>query len=198
MKNFILLFVFMSAVIIWQGCSTKAKETTNESPTVASESKAEAKLVDNNTEVLEKRARIAKAAEEKEAQRRLAVEERAKATPTFKDASGKIVYYKAEIDPSYTGGYAELKKYLRDNINYPEQARQNGQEATVFVEFVVDASGKIRDVVAAEVVGDEGDDAFKKESVRVVSSMPGWNPGRQQGKAVDASFSIPITFLLEN
>lgn len=197
MKNLIMLFVFMSALIIWQGCSTKAKEASNESPTTITESKAEAKLVENNSELLAKRARIAKAAAEKEVQRKLAIEEKAKATPTFKDASGKIVYYKTEIEPSYSGGYAALNKYLRDNINYPEQARQDGQEATVFVEFVVDANGNIRDVVATEIVGDEGDDAFKKESVRVVSTMPGWNPGRQQGKAVDASFSIPITFQID-
>ena len=194
-----MLCFLVSALTIWQGCSSKAEETTNEKTKTASESKAEAKLVENKSEeIAAKRARIAKASAEKEAQRKLAIEEKAKATPTFKDASGNVVYYKAEIDPAYPGGLDELRNYLRDNIKYPEEARQNGQEATVFVEFVVDAKGKVREVVAAEVVGDEGDDAFKRESVRVVSNMPGWNPGRQQGKAVDASFSIPITFQLGN
>jgi TonB family protein len=193
MKNFIALFVLMSALVIWQGCSPKAEKKTDET------TKTEAKFVKaKNEELVAKRAKIAKASAEKEEQRKLALAEKAKATPTFKDASGKLVYYKAEIDPSYAGGFSEMRNYLRDNIKYPEEARENGYEATVFVEFVVDAKGKVREVVASEVVGDEADDSFKQESIRVVSGMPGWNPGRQQGKAVDTSFSIPITFQLEN
>jgi TonB family protein len=193
MKNFIMLFVLTSALVIWQGCS-KTEETAK----TASEAEAEATVIQTKTEIAAKRAKIAKASAEKEEQRKLALAEKAKATPTYRDASGKLVYYKAEIDPSYTGGFDELRKYLRDNIKYPEAARENGLEGTVFVEFVIDEKGKVREVVATEVVGDEVDDSFKNESVRVVSAMPGWNPGRQQGKAVDTSFSIPITFQLEN
>jgi TonB family protein len=199
MKNLIMPFVLMSALVIWQGCTSKAEEAKNETVKTISEEKADAKFIKTkNEEILAKRARIAKATAEKEAERLSAIAEKMKTSPTYKDATGKLIYHKAEIDPSYTGGFGELRKYLKDNIKYPEAARENGQEATVFVEFVVDVKGNVREVVAAEVVGDEFDDAFKTEAVRVVSTMPGWNPGRQQGKPVNTSFSIPITFQLEN
>lgn len=73
-----------------------------------------------------------------------------------------------------------------------------GYEGTVFVDFVVDEKGRVREVVASDVVGEDVAISFKEESVRVVAAMQGWNAGRQNGKPVDTSFSIPITFQLEN
>ena len=149
-------------------------------------------------DVTVKRARIEKERVEKAEQRALAVAEKAKANLTYKDASGKIVYNKAEIDPAFTGGDKEMRKYLRENLKYPEAARDRGVEGTVFVEFVVDATGNVREVVASDVVGDNVDQELKDESVRVVTAMPKWVAGRQRGKSVDASFSLPITFELSN
>jgi protein TonB len=197
MKNFIVPFVLVFALVIGQGCS-KTEESSNESAGKTSE--ATATLVKSRTadEIAATRAKIAKASAEKEAQRKLAVAEKAKASPTYKDAAGNIVYYKAEIDPSYVGGFDELTKYLKANLKYPEAARRGGYEGTVFVDFVIDAKGRVREVVASDVIGDNVEASFKEESVRVVAAMPGWIAGRQQGKAVDASFSIPITFQLED
>jgi protein TonB len=203
MKNIIILCILASVLVIGQGCASKTDEAKAEQAkaeqAAADESMAPTKLVKLRTaeEVSATRAKIAKARAEKEAQRQLAIAEKVKVTPTYKDASGKIVYYKAEVDPSYNGGLNEMRKYLRDNLVYPEAAREAGFEGTVFVDFTVDEQGKIRDVVASDVIGDDVDQAFKTESVRVVSAMPGWRAGRQHGKAVDASFSIPITFELD-
>jgi protein TonB len=91
-----------------------------------------------------------------------------------------------------------MSKYLRSNLKYPETARDKGIEGTVFVDFVVDEKGNVREVVASDVVGENVDQALKDESVRVVSAMPTWVAGQQHGKSVDASFSIPITFQLSN
>jgi TonB family protein len=194
MKNIIILCVLVSALIAQSCGKTKFEGNT------AEPEKATAKLVKLKTpeEIAATRAKIAKASAEKEAQRKLAIAEKAKVTPTYKDDSGKIVYYLAEVDPSYTGGFDELRKYLRDNLTYPEVARENGYEGTVFVDFVVDEKGRIRNVMASDVVGENVDVSFKAESVRVVAAMPGWKAGRQNGKPVDTSFSIPITFQLEN
>jgi TonB family protein len=199
MKKYILPLALMSALAIAQGCSSKAEEKAA-AEKAATEEAATAKLVKIKSaeELAAKRAKIAKARAEKEEQRTQAIAEKAKLSPTYKDASGKIVYYKAEIDPAYDGGIEAMRQYLKDNIKYPEQARENGQEGTVFVDFVVDEKGRVREVVASEYIGDDVDVSFKDESVRVVSSMPAWKPGRQHGKAVDTSFSIPITFEIEN
>jgi protein TonB len=66
------------------------------------------------------------------------------------------------------------------------------------VDFVVDEKGRVREVVATDAVGEDVDLSFKEESVRVVAAMPGWKAGMQNGKAVDVSFSIPITFEIAN
>jgi TonB family protein len=92
----------------------------------------------------------------------------------------------------------ELRKYLKENLKYPAEARTKGIEGTVFVDFVIDEKGNVREVVATDVVGENVDLSLKEESVRVVASMPGWKAGLQHGKAVDASFSIPITFEIQN
>jgi len=197
MKNVIMLFVLVCTIIFWQGCS-KTEESTRENEAKTSEAAAKLVKLRDADEVAAMRAKIAKARAEKEEQRKIAIAEKAKTSPTYKDAAGNVVYYKAEIDPSYVGGFDELTKYLKANLEYPETARENGDEGTVFVDFVVDAKGNVRQVVASDVVGEVAEASFKQESVRVVSAMPGWIAGRQQGKPVDTSFSIPITFELEN
>jgi TonB family protein len=198
-RNIIIFFTIVSVLAIWQNCTPKKDESKIEL-TAAEKSEATAKLVKLKTadEVAATRAKIAKARAEREEQRKVALLEKAKATPTYKDASGKIVYYKAEVDPTYAGGFDELTKYLKDNLKYPEAAREKGHEGTVFVDFIVDEKGRIRDVVASDVVGEDVDLSFKEESVRVVAAMQGWTAGRQHGKPVDASFSIPITFQIAN
>jgi TonB family protein len=196
MKNYILLFILTVTLVLGQACKSKTEEVA----IAQNDALAKATLVKNEkaTALAVKRAAINEAKAKKEEQKRLAILEKAKVSPTYTDRTGNIVYYKAEIDPAYTGGQDELRKYLKANIKYPAAARDQGHEGTVFVDFVVDAKGKIREVVATDVIGENVDVAFKSESVRVVSAMPGWTPGRQHGKAVDVSFSIPITFQIED
>jgi TonB family protein len=191
MKNNFLVFALLFSFAIWQGCGSKSQEATSESVAKA----AEAKKIEA---VAAKRAMIEEERVRKAEQRSLAAAEKLKLSLTYTDAHGKIIYNKAEIDPSYTGGPEELKKYLKDNLKYPAEARDNGIEGTVFVDFVVDAKGNVREVVATDAVGEDVDFLLKEESVRVVAAMPGWKAGMQNGKTVDTSFSIPITFEIAN
>lgn len=197
MKNFIMLSVLVSALVIWQGCS-KTEESANRSAAETNDATAKLIKLRSADQIAATRAEMARAQAEKDQQRKLAIAEKAKASSTYTDAAGNVVYYKAEIDPSYAGGFDELSKYLKANLKYPEAAREDGYEGTVFVDFVIDAKGRVREVVASDVIGENIEVSFKEEAVRVVAAMPGWKAGRQQGKAVDASFSIPITFQLEN
>jgi TonB family protein len=193
-KNF-SLFVLLLSFVLWQGCG-KTQEANNESTAEAKEAEAvETKRVEA---VAAKRAMLMKESANKSEQRRLAAIEKAKLAPFYKDANGNLIYHKAEVDPSYTGGQDELRKYLKANLKYPTEARENGVEGTVFVDFVIDSKGKVREVVASDVVGEDVDFSLKEESVRVVAAMPGWKAGVQNGKAVDVSFSIPITFEISN
>ena len=193
MKKSIQLFALMICIFVWQGCGSKTKEKETNTDNIAKE------VSDKNAKAEEaaaKRARIEKARAEKAEARRLAAIEKAKKTPTYKDKSGKVVYNKVEVAPSYAGGDKAMSKYLKDNLKYPQDAVDKGVEGTVFIEFVVAKNGKVREVVVADAVGEDVDQSLKDEAARVVAAMPAWVPGRQHGKAVDANFSIPITFEL--
>jgi len=94
--------------------------------------------------------------------------------------------------PSFPGGEAELFKYLGKNIKYPQMATDAGISGVVYVTFVVDKDGKIRDVKVLRGIGGGCDE----EAVRVVKSMPTWKPGKQRGKAVTVQYNLPIRFTL--
>jgi TonB family protein len=191
MKTVFKFLVFFTVVALSQACQPKETKDTSAS---TDQSTAEASDKDQaDARMLKKKQNETQTAERAE-QRELARIEKVKFSPTYKDPTGKVVYNKAEVDPSYTGGEDEMRLFLQKNLKYPEAAKESGLTGTVFVDFIVDEKGQVREVVASDVVGDDVDLSLKEESVRVVASMPNWKPGTQHGKAVDASFSIPITF----
>ena len=197
MKLLTRLFILLISVAILQGCNFKSKEQLAEE--TAAKEQAEADSIENAVQV-EKNARrekLERETTERAEKRRLAVEEKAKKGQTYKDAKGKVVFIKAEQMPAYAGGDTEMMKYLKDNLQYPAQARDDGEEGTVFVDFVIDKTGKVTDVVASDAINNDVNPALRDESVRVVSTMPNWKPATQKGKAVDAAYSIPITFRLD-
>jgi protein TonB len=96
-------------------------------------------------------------------------------------------------DPaSPKGGMPAFYKYINDKMKYPAQARRMGIEGRVFVEFVVDKSGKITEVRAVKGIGAGCDE----EAVRVIQAAPPWSPGKQRGKPVKQRMVLPITFKL--
>lgn len=102
------------------------------------------------------------------------------------------IFVFVEENPSFPGGEEELYKYLRENIKYPQLARENNIEGKVFVQFVVEKNGSISNVKILKDIGS----GCGAEAVRVVKAMPKWKPGKQRGSAVRAQFSLPISFKL--
>lgn len=102
------------------------------------------------------------------------------------------VYQIVEQQPSFPGGREELFKYLAYNVRYPIDAAENKIEGRVLVTFVVEHDGSISNVNVANSVYPSLD----KESIRVVSGMPKWIPGKANGKTVRVKYTIPITFRL--
>ena len=100
------------------------------------------------------------------------------------------VYDMVEKMPSFPGGSEALKEYLKKNTRYPNpDACIQGR---VVVVFVVDEKGNLSDVKVARSV----EPSLDAEAVRVVKSMPRWNPGMQNGKAVKVRYTLPVTFRL--
>ena len=96
--------------------------------------------------------------------------------------------------PEFPDGATAMFKWLSDNVKYPPIARENGIEGTVYVGFVVWKDGTIQNVQVKRGIGG----GCNEESLRVVNAMPTWKPGRQNGKAVNVAFTLPIKFKLEN
>lgn len=113
--------------------------------------------------------------------------------PDFVPAADTIVYMVVEQQPEFPGGSVALMKYLSENIKYPDGAMKAGKQGKAFVQFVVKADGAVNEVVIMRSTGDESLDA---EALRVVKSMPKWNPGKQGGKAVNVRHTLPVNFRL--
>jgi len=86
----------------------------------------------------------------------------------------------------------EIIKYVSSNTKYPPIAKDAGIQGTVFVYFVVGKDGKVRDGRVLRPV----DPRLDEEALRVVSSLPDFEPGRQQGKPVSVQYTIPVKFII--
>ena len=113
-------------------------------------------------------------------------------TPAKADVKSESgpVYTKVEIMPSFPGGEEKLLQFLKDNIQYPKEAKDNNKEGTVHVSFVVDETGKVTDVKMQTRMAYGMD----HEAMRVIRMMPNWIPGKQDGKPVAVQMVLPIKF----
>ena len=107
--------------------------------------------------------------------------------PLIKEAT-KIA---AETMPEFPGGVKELSRFLSNNVKYPPEAAAKNLGGKVVCQFVVEKDGSISEV---EVVKSSGHALLDDEAVRVVSIMPKWKPGTQDGQPVRVQYSIPVNF----
>ena len=98
-----------------------------------------------------------------------------------------------EEQPEFIGGQDAFRKFLQNNLRYPERAADEGIQGRVMVRFIVERDGSVSAVEVAKGV----DPDLDKEAVRVVKALPKWKPGRQQGKAVRTRYMLPIVFTLQ-
>jgi TonB family protein len=97
-----------------------------------------------------------------------------------------------DVHPKYPGGDEARLLFIRENIKYPQEAKEKGIQGTVYVNFVVEKDGSISNAKIARGLGGGCDDVC----IRVVNLMPKWTPGKQKGKVVRVSFNMPIKFTL--
>ncbi len=99
----------------------------------------------------------------------------------------------ADKNPEFPGGTPALNQYFSTNLKYPTAAARAHVEGIVLVSFTVTKEGAIKDIVIDKGIG-FGCDA---EAVKLISKMPNWNPAFKEGQPVDAKFTLPISFVLE-
>jgi TonB family protein len=104
------------------------------------------------------------------------------------------VYNRAEVMPSYPGGETALRKFIEENIEYPQRAMDNEAEGTVTLYFAVDEQGTI---YTPTVISSKIGYGLEEEAMRVVNKMPKWNPGQIKGRNVKTRFTLPITYQIQ-
>lgn len=94
--------------------------------------------------------------------------------------------------PKFPGGDDSLFSFLKNNLRYPQEAKLAWVQGKVYVGFLVDREGKIKDIRLLNSVSKQLDD----EALRVIHMMPDWIPGRTGSTPVDVHFILPIDFVL--
>jgi protein TonB len=109
------------------------------------------------------------------------------------EAKEEVFIIVEEMPEFLDGGEAGLRAWIAKAIEYPVIAQENGIQGKVYVTFVVDKDGSVSDAKVIRGV----DPSLDKEALRVVNSLPKWKPGKQRGKPVRVSYTVPISFVLQ-
>jgi TonB family protein len=113
---------------------------------------------------------------------------------TQTDASGKQIVSRIERGAEFPGGIQAFGDYLSENIRYPVEARQKNVQGKVFCSFIVEKDGSISGLKVVRGIGSGADE----EAIRVLSAMPKWEPGTQNGANVRQLYTVPISFSLSD
>lgn len=134
------------------------------------------------------------------------------------------IYTNVDEMPTFQGGEpVEFRKFIAQNLIYPEEAKENSVSGKIIIKFVVREDGKVEipditelppsmdgtemgEVVVvgyrptvenAEIPDEKYIDLLKKEAIRVITSSPDWEPGKVDGKPANVMFTFPINFVLQ-
>lgn len=103
-------------------------------------------------------------------------------------------FNKIEEMPKFPGGQMALRKHLAQNVKYPKEAQLKNITGKVYVTFVVTKQGMVDSVRIAKGVAPSLDE----EAIRVVKTLPKWEPGKNDGKPVHVTYTVPINFDLKD
>lgn len=105
----------------------------------------------------------------------------------------EIIYDIVDEIAEFPGGMAELVKYMRENLKYPETGIT--YEGKCYLQFYVMKDGSIKNIKIKKGVTDCPE--CDAEAVRMVKGMPKWKPGEINGRSVNSVFSLPVSFKLQ-
>ncbi len=101
-------------------------------------------------------------------------------------------FMSVEQSPQFPGGEAALKEYMKSNLQYPADMKQQQLEGTVFVQFVITRHGNIKEGIILKGLSPSID----SETLRVIAAMPQWVPAIHNGQAVDFRQTLPVQITL--
>jgi periplasmic protein TonB len=109
-----------------------------------------------------------------------------------KENCGDEIYESFACDekPSFPGGDAQLFKYIAENTRFPNI--EGDIEGKVYIKFVITKTGEIGQTIIMRQV----DPLLDEEAIRVVKSLPKWEPAKIKGELVNSWFIVPVKFKL--
>ena len=110
---------------------------------------------------------------------------------SIREIENDTLYTHVDQLAEYPGGTEALFKFLSRKMKYPKDAKQNGIEGKVYVNFIVDKSGNVTEIKAMQSIGGGCDE----EAIRVVKLLEQWEPAIHNGKTVKVEYSLPINFI---
>jgi TonB family protein len=102
------------------------------------------------------------------------------------------IFNAVEINPTFPGGQAGFGEFLRNNVRYPAQAKENHVTGRVFIQFTVERDGSLSNI---KTLRDPGS-GLGEEAERVLALSPKWIPGIQNGRSVRVQYTVPVNFQL--
>jgi len=114
-------------------------------------------------------------------------------TPPGRD-TGNEPFVVVEEMPVFPGGEDALLKYIADNTHYPEVAKPEKIMGRVIIRFCVTETGNVDKIKVIKGVHP----ALDQEAVRIVTSLPRFEPGKQGGVAVPVWYMVPVHFSLSS
>lgn len=110
--------------------------------------------------------------------------------PPLPPVDPNIPVYGADEPPVFDG---DIYKFIRDHLNYPQIAKENGTQGIVGISFIVERDGSVSTIKTLSEVGD----GCTQEAIRVIKLLPKWKPGKNKGMPVRVIFNVPIKFRLQ-
>ena len=105
----------------------------------------------------------------------------------------QTVFEVVEVMPEFPGGIKALMNYFSKSIQYPKEAKDKGIQGRVTLQFIINQDGSLSDIKVNRGVHP----ALDAEAIRIVNSMPKWEPGYQRGQAVRVKYTVPVMFRLQ-
>ncbi len=108
-------------------------------------------------------------------------------------SAGANAFMVVEQMPEFKDGDLAMLKFINHNLKYPKTALENKTEGTVIINIIISSKGNVMFPYVKKGIGNGCDE----EALRVIRSMPAWNPGKQGGKPVLVRYNIPIKFAIK-
>ncbi|HUN13589.1 MAG: TonB family protein [Alistipes sp.] len=101
----------------------------------------------------------------------------------------------AETMPSFQGGDLNtFRKWVQDNVRFPQIALENGISGRVVLSFVIEKDGRLTNIQVLMTP----DRSLSEEAIRVLNKSPKWSPGKQRNQVVRIKYTLPVDFRMQN